>query len=112
MDPKGSQQIAKSLEDKGHITTILNYNVKEITPAALDLEGMIQSRIATHDGDPVLKWMASNTVVDRRVDGSILPKKENKDSENKIDGIAALLMAWSRMKAAENHEITQGFVSL
>lgn len=37
--------------------------------------------------------MASNCVVDRRVNGSILPKKENKDSPKKMDGIDALIMA-------------------
>jgi phage terminase large subunit-like protein len=36
---------------------------------------------------------ASNCVVDRRVNGSILPKKEHKDSPKKIDGMDALIMA-------------------
>ncbi|MFA5376951.1 MAG: terminase TerL endonuclease subunit [Dehalococcoidia bacterium] len=99
-DNWGSQQIASRLEDKGLTTIIMPYTSKEITPSALDLEGMIQTGRCRHDGNPVMKWMASNTVVDRRVDGSILPKKESKDSANKIDGIAALLMAWSRMRVS------------
>lgn len=111
-DNKGSQQIAGSLEKKGHTTVIMPYTSKEITSAALDLEGKIQAGLCRHNGDPVMKWMASNTVVDRRVDGTVLPKKESKDSANKIDGIAALLMAWSRMRVEENNEITQGFVRL
>jgi phage terminase large subunit-like protein len=111
-DNKGSQQIAGSLEKKGHTTVIMPYTSKEITPAALDLEGKIQARLCRHDGNPIMKWMASNTVVDRRVDGTILPKKESKDSANKIDGIAGLLMAWSRMRAEDDSQITQGFVRL
>ena len=35
----------------------------------------------------------SNVVVDRRVNGTILPKKEHRDSPKKIDGIDALIMA-------------------
>jgi len=111
-DQYGSAQIASNIEEKGQPTTILPYTSKNITPAALELDGMIQSGLCRHNGDPVQKWMASNCVVDRRVDGSILPKKENKDSPNKIDGIAALLLAWSRMIVAEKKEITQGFVRI
>lgn len=111
-DQYGSTQIASNLEGKGQQTTILPYNCKNITPAALELEGMIQSGLCRHNGDPVMKWMASNAVVDRRVDGSILPKKESKDSKNKIDGIAALLTAWARMIVAESNEITQPILVL
>ncbi len=111
-DPWGSTQMAASIEGKGQPTIILPYTSKNITPPALELEGMIQSGLCRHNGDPVMKWMASNAVVDRRVDGSILPKKENKDSPNKIDGIAALLTAWARRIVAESDEITETILKL
>jgi phage terminase large subunit-like protein len=41
--------------------------------------------------------MASNAVVTRGVDDSILPKKEGPESPNKIDGIDAILQALSAM---------------
>jgi phage terminase large subunit-like protein len=39
--------------------------------------------------------MASNAVVTRGVDDSLLPKKDHPDSANKIDGIDAILQAMS-----------------
>lgn len=41
----------------------------------------------------MLTWMALNCVVDPRVNGTILRKKEHKDPPKKIDGIDALIMA-------------------
>jgi phage terminase large subunit-like protein len=58
-----------------------------------------------HDGNPVLRWNASNVCVTRRADDSLLPKKEHPDSPNKIDGIDALLLAMgglSRSIAADD----------
>jgi phage terminase large subunit-like protein len=57
------------------------------------LEAKVEIGKFRHDGNPVLAWMASNCVVDRCVDGSILPKNEHKDSQKKIDGIDALITA-------------------
>jgi phage terminase large subunit-like protein len=45
-----------------------------------------------------MTWMVGNAVVDRRVDGSILPKKEKPNSPNKIDGIDALVNAMHPMQ--------------
>ena len=50
-----------------------------------------------HDGNPVMTWMAGNAVIDKRVDGSILPKKEKPMSPNKIDGIDAAVNAIAPM---------------
>ena len=50
-----------------------------------------------HDDNPVMRWMAGNVVVSRRVDGSILPKKPDTDSKAKIDGIDAAVNAIAPM---------------
>lgn len=44
-----------------------------------------------HDGNPVMRWMASNTVAEERGGGLTKPSKQH--SEEKIDGITALVMA-------------------
>lgn len=51
-----------------------------------------------HGGNPVLRWMASNTIVKMDPAGNIKPDKQK--SREKIDGIVALIMAVSRMMAA------------
>jgi phage terminase large subunit-like protein len=91
-----------ALAGDGFAAAILDKNRKNITPPARDLETRVKHRRFRHDGNQALKWMASNAVVTRGVDDSLLPKKENADSPNKIDGIDAILQADSaRLVPAE-----------
>jgi phage terminase large subunit-like protein len=46
-----------------------------------------------HGGNPVLRWMADNTVIERDYEDRIKPSK--KKSSEKIDGVVALCMALS-----------------
>jgi len=74
-------------------------NARNVTDPAKALEARVKagpSRLR-HDGNPVLTWMIGNAVVDRRVDGSILPKKETPNSPNKIDGVDAMINATAPM---------------
>jgi len=96
-DQYGSAGIVSSLAGDNFPAAILDKNRKNITPPARDLEARVKHRRFRHDGNPCLKWNASNAVVTRGVDDSIIPKKENPDSPNKIDGIDAILQADSAM---------------
>ena len=69
--------------------TVLNFS----EPMKI-LEALVLQKKLTHDGDPVLTWMASNVVAHLDVKDNIYPRKER--PENKIDGIVALIMALSR----------------
>ena len=69
--------------------TVLNFSEPMKT-----LEALVLRKKLTHDGDPVLSWMASNVVAHLDVKDNIYPRKER--PENKIDGIVALIMAISR----------------
>ncbi len=69
--------------------TVLNFSEPMKT-----LEALVLQKKLTHDGDPVLSWMASNVVAHLDVKDNIYPRKER--PENKIDGIVALIMAISR----------------
>ena len=76
--------------------TVLNFSEPMKT-----LEALVLQRKLTHDGDPVLAWMASNVVAHLDVKDNIYPRTER--AENKIDGIVALIMALSRaIKPGEN----------
>lgn len=74
---------------------VLHKNASNVTDPAKELEARVKAgpHRLRHDGNPVLAWMASNVVVSRRVDGTILPKKESEMSPNKIDGIDAVVNA-------------------
>lgn len=75
--------------------SVLAKNARNVTDPAKELEARVRAgqHKLRHDGNPVLTWMASNVVVTRRTDGTILPKKESENSPNKIDGIDAVVNA-------------------
>ena len=54
---------------------------------------LMEGRII-HGGNPVLRWMAGNVVVDTDPAGNIKPTKAK--SPEKIDGIVAAIMALDR----------------
>jgi len=77
------------------LAQILHKKASAVTDAAKELEARVKggpSRLR-HDSNPVMNWMASNAVVSRRRDETILPIKESQMSPNKIDGIDALVNA-------------------
>lgn len=77
------------------IAGILHKNAKNVTDPAKELEQRVKAgpHRLRHDGNPVMTWMASNAVVSRRRDETILPIKESEMSPNKIDGIDAAINA-------------------
>jgi phage terminase large subunit-like protein len=95
-----AQAMASRLnEDFGYgndpIAGILHKNAKNVTDPAKELEARVKAGRSRfrHDGNPVMTWMASNVVVSRRRDETILPIKETEMSPNKIDGIDATINA-------------------
>jgi len=74
---------------------VLHKQAAKITDAAKELEARVKvgPAMLRHDSNPVMDWMASNCVVSRRRDETLLPIKESQMSPNKIDGIDALINA-------------------
>ena len=62
---------------------------------------MMEGKII-HGGNPVLRWMALNVVVDRDAADNIKPTKAK--SPEKIDGIVASIMALDRCIRQEQAE--------
>lgn len=77
------------------IAQILHKKASAVTDPAKELEVRVKAGPTRlrHDGNLVMNWMASNVVVSRRRDETILPIKESPMSPNKIDGIDALVNA-------------------
>lgn len=104
-DQFGSVQICGNLANSGLPAIIEAKNAKTFTPPSRDLEARVRHRRFKYDGNSLLKWAASNAVVVRRVDDSILPKKESAESPNKIDPIDALLQAnGARLRSQQGRE--------
>lgn len=77
------------------IAAVLHKSAANVTNPAKDLEARVKAKDPSkhigHDGNPVMAWMVSNAVVTRHVNGTIIPKKESPESQNKIDGVDALV---------------------
>jgi phage terminase large subunit-like protein len=86
------------------LAAILHKSAPNVTDPARELEARVKAGLLRHDGNPVLTWMAANTVVSRRVDGSIIPKKETPGSAMKIDGIDAAINAIAPWVMGERRE--------
>ncbi len=99
----GAMQMAGNLSTDGLPATIESKNARTFTEPARELEARVKACRFRHDGNSCLRWQASNCAIDRRVDGSLLPKKESAESPNKIDAIDAVLLAvnaWLRHATA------------
>ncbi len=92
-DQYGSVQISGALANDGLPARVEAKNAKKFTGPAREFEARITRGKFRHDGNSLLKWTASNCVVTRRTDDSVLPKKATAESPHKIDPIDALLLA-------------------
>ena len=97
--PVVASGLNEEFDDGDGFAVVLPKNAKNCTTPAKDLEARVKAgpHQLRHDGNPVMTWMAGNAVIDKRVDGSILPKKEKPMSPNKIDGIDAAVNAIAPM---------------
>lgn len=107
-DQWGSQIIAselnEALADEGDpVAFIMAKTAANITPAAKEVEARVKARnpLLSHDDNPVMNWMVGNAIVDRRVNGSLLPKKPKAGSRLKIDGVDAMINAVAPIVALE-----------
>ena len=91
--------LASVLQRDGLPALLAQKNPKNYTTPSRELETRVRHGKFRHDGNQCFTWMASNCVVDRRVDGSLLPKKESPNAAGKIDGIDACLLAIGELLA-------------
>jgi phage terminase large subunit-like protein len=76
----------------------LHFGVKSVEEAVLD-------QTLVHDGNPVLRWMLGCTVIEQDGQGNRKPSKRKSQGDNgqkgKIDGVAAMVMAFSQITNIE-----------
>ena len=93
-DRYNAQQIVTQLEDDGFTMVPIGQGFASMFAPTKRLMEMVLRREIQHSGNPVLRWMASNTVVTSDPAGSVKPDKER--STEKIDGIVATIIALAR----------------
>jgi phage terminase large subunit-like protein len=93
-DPWQATYMNQQLQDSQIPMVELRNNVASMSEPMKMLEVLIKTKRIHHTGDPVLRWMASNILVEEDRKGNIYPRKARK--EDKIDGIVALIYALNR----------------
>lgn len=70
-------------------------NVSHLSPAMKELDCLIAEGRIHHDGNPIMAWMIGNVTAHEDANENVFPRKD--DSENKIDGAVAGIMALARL---------------
>jgi phage terminase large subunit-like protein len=98
-DMWGAFQISQQLDGLGFTVIGFGQGYKSMKHPTTELLRLVLDKKIVHGGNPVLRWMADNVVVDQDPAGNMKPNKAK--SREKIDGIVAGIMALDR---AVRHE--------
>jgi len=93
-DRWNAQQLCNQLLSDGFDMVTFGQGTGSMNAPTKRLETLIKSKKIQHGGNPVLRWAASNLVVDLNAAGDVKPNK--KKSTEKIDPVVALIMAIGR----------------
>ena len=88
------RRLAKQMEAMGFTVVPFGQGFKYMSPPTKEFYKLLMEGKIIHGGNPVLRWMAGNVVVDRDPAENIKPTKAK--SPEKIDGIVATIMALDR----------------
>jgi phage terminase large subunit-like protein len=93
-DRWGAFQISTKLTGMGFTMVGFGQGFVSMSQPTKDLLRLTMARQLSHGGNPVLRWMADNIVVDQDAAGNVKPNKAK--SREKIDGVVAGVMALDR----------------
>lgn len=101
-DPWNSSQLVTDLQDDGAPMVIVRQGYASLSAPLKELtrllsEGTPETPMVRHGGNPVMRWMVDNLAVSMDPAGNVKPDRAR--SSDKIDGVAALVMALSRAMA-------------
>ena len=101
-DAWGAASLAAGLDTQHKITVVkVSQNYSGLSEAMKRLEKLIRLRKIRHGGHPIMRRMFTNVTVKADDAGNIRPVKPKGDTEKKIDGVVALIMAVSRAMLAQ-----------
>ena len=99
-DRWGAVQMTQDLEGMGFTVVPFGQGYKDMSPPTKEFYKLLMEGRIVHGGNPVMRWMAGNVVVDTDPAGNIKCTKAK--SPEKIDGIVAAIMALDRCIRHEN----------
>ena len=90
-----AHQLSMELIDEGIAVCGMGMGYLSFAAPMKDFERRLLARKINHGGNPVLRWMADNVAVSQDPAGNMKPNKA--ESQGKIDGLVALVMAIDRL---------------
>ena len=93
-DRWGAVQMTQDLEGMGFTVVPFGQGFASMSPPTKEFYKLLMEGRIQHGGNPVMRWMAGNVVVDTDPAGNIKCTKAK--SPEKIDGIVAAIMALDR----------------
>lgn len=99
-DRWGATQMTQDLEGMGFTVVPFGQGYKDMSPPTKEFYKLLMEGKIQHGGNPIMRWMAGNVVIDTDPAGNIKPTKAK--SPEKIDGIVAAIMALDRCIRHEN----------
>ena len=102
-DRWGATQMTQDLEGMGFTVVPFGQGYASMSPPTKEFYKLLMEGRIQHGGNPVLRWMAGNVVVDTDPAGNIKCTKAR--SPEKIDGIVAAIMALDRCIRHEGDQV-------
>jgi phage terminase large subunit-like protein len=102
--------VASNLANQGIECAPLRQGHLSLTGPTNELERMATGQLFEHFGNPVMRWMIGNVALKLDAAGNIKPDKEK--SQNKIDGVAAMVNAIARWQRDRAQPLDLTFTSL
>lgn len=93
-DRWGATEIIQYLQEDGFEVVEFGQGFRDMSPPTSELLKLVLEKRLRHGGNPVLRWMADNLVVDQDPAGNLKPNKVK--SRERIDGMVALIMGLDR----------------
>lgn len=91
IDAFNAHSVAMHLHEQNVPVELVRFGMMSMSAPSKLLERLVLEQRLDHGGHPVLKWMAANCAIRRDKNDNYMPSKDG--SANKIDGIAATVMA-------------------
>jgi phage terminase large subunit-like protein len=107
-DPWNATETLTKLQEAGFVCSTVRQGFASMAGPTKRLGELILKHDLVHFANPILRWMASNVVVDMDATGSIKPDKAK--STEKVDGIVALICALSRAMVVPVETTTWAFM--
>lgn len=93
-DRWGSAMLIERLTEMGLTVVPIGQGFKDMSAPSREFYEQLMKGNMIHGGNPVLKWMCGNVVIQQDPAGNIKPTKSK--SKDKIDGVVAAIMAMDR----------------